>query len=155
MGSLMFQKIVISFVIFTVLIAGCTTGPAPSKSTLQLSSSPSGAEVYLDNQFHGTTPGTITDVGLGNHTLEYRHPGYLSWRSTITVTSGSSSYFAALIPTGTQPYPVGSVTTLPLSSAPGVTVQVEKGLMIIGNSQAVLRNRFSKRERLSHAVWPG
>jgi hypothetical protein len=68
----MFQKMVISLVIFTVLIAGCTSGPAPVKGTLQFSSSPSGAQVYLDNQLTGITPSTLTGVEPGNHALEYR-----------------------------------------------------------------------------------
>jgi hypothetical protein len=132
----MFQKIVISLVIFTVLIAGCTTTQAPAKGTLQFSSSPSGAQIYLDNQYKGTTPSTMTGVDLGAHTLEFRYSGYQNWHSSITVPAGSSTYYAALTPTGGQDVQVtGVVTSQPPSSQSAVTVQAEKNLMIIGNSQ--------------------
>jgi hypothetical protein len=135
-GDSMFQKIVISLVIFTVLIAGCTTTPAPAKGTLQFSSSPSGAQIYLDNQFEGTTPSTMTNVEPGPHTLEFRYSGYQNWHSPITVPSGSSTYYAALTPSSRQSAPAAGVVTteIPSAQAP-VTLQVEKDLMIIGNSQ--------------------
>lgn len=132
----MFQKIVISLVIFTVLIAGCATTPALAKGTLQFSSSPSGAQIYLDNQFEGTTPSTMTGVEPGTHVLEFRYSGFQSWHSSITVPVGSSTYYAALTPTSVQNVPVaGAVTSQVPSSQAAVTVQVEKDLMIIGNSQ--------------------
>jgi uncharacterized protein YceK len=134
METLMFQKIVISLVIFTILMAGCTSVPGPVKSTLQFSSSPSGAQVYLDNQLKGLTPSALTGIDPGNHTLEYRYPGYQNWRSAIAVPPGTSSYFAALTPLSGQSVPPAGEGTLPAQSV--VTVQVEKNLMIIGNSQS-------------------
>jgi uncharacterized protein YceK len=134
----MFQKIVIPLIIFTVLIAGCTSSPAPAKGTLQFSSSPSGAQVYLDNQFEGTTPSTLNGIEPGNHVLEYRSPGYQNWHSPITVTPGSSLYYAALTPNpvNSQVIPTVSTETTPGQAGQSpVTVQVEKDLMIIGNSQ--------------------
>ncbi len=71
----MFQKLVIPLVIFSVIIAGCISGPNTAKGTLNFSSSPSGAQIYLDSQYQGTTPSTLPGVNLGDHTLEYRYPG--------------------------------------------------------------------------------
>ena len=133
--------ILIFIVIFCVLITGCTSTPTVGTGTLQLSSSPSGAQVYLDNQFRGYTPITITNVALGNHILEYRYSGYQSWSTTITVSSGSSQVYAALLPVAATQQPQGvstSVTTAPATTQAQVTVQVNKDPMIIGQS-----NQFS------------
>jgi len=134
-------KICIFIVLFCVLISGCTSTPTVGTGTLQLSSSPSGAQVYLDNQFRGSTPSTITGVVLGNHILEYRYPGYQSWSNTITVSSGTSQYYTALLPLqGTQrPQDISSqATTSPTISQTVVTIRAGKNPMIIGES-----NQFS------------
>ena len=71
----MFRKLVIPMVIFSILIAGCISGPNTAKGTLNFSSSPSGAQIYLDSQYQGTTPSTLPGINPGDHTLEYRYPG--------------------------------------------------------------------------------
>ena len=127
--------ILIFIVIFCVLITGCTSTPTVGTGTLQLSSSPSGAQVYLDNQFRGYTPITITNVALGNHILEYRYSGYQSWSTTVTVSSDSSQIYAALLPiSAVQPTQQAQVTTSPAISQAKVTVKVNKNPMIIGES---------------------
>jgi hypothetical protein len=102
----MFEKIAICILVLGVFLCGCTT-PLPQKTgSVAITSSPSGAEVYLDNEYHGTTPGTINAVPAGNHTVEIRERGYTTWSRNITVTSGSSASFspsltplAATVPT--------------------------------------------------------
>ena len=130
-------KILIFIVIFCVLITGCTSTPNPATGTLQLSSSPSGAQVYLDNQFRGYTPITITNVASGSHILEYRYSGYESWSTTVTVSSGSSQVYVALSPVAGTEQPQGVVTpvaTTPATTQARVTVRVNKNPMIIGES---------------------
>ena len=124
-------KIVLPILITCVLLSGCLSEESFVKGTLQITSSPSGAEVYLDGQFQGSTPSTVADVAPGNHTLEYRYPGYKTWTSVITVPSGTSNFFAALEPlqgSGAQ-----NVTPTPPPSST-VTVRVSNILMIIGES---------------------
>jgi hypothetical protein len=36
---------------FSILLAGCITDQPAESGTLQLTSSPTGAEIYLDNQY--------------------------------------------------------------------------------------------------------
>ena len=131
MNVTMDGKIVISILICWVLLSGCISNQ--EKGTLQLTSSPSGAQVYLDSQYQGSTPSTLTSVEPGNHTLEYRYPGYQSWSTPILVSSGTSHYYAALtrnpdilVPQDKTPL------TIPLPSK--VTVQASKDIMIIGDS---------------------
>ena len=50
------RLLIISALIACVLITGCTSSQIVGKGTLQFSSSPQGAQIYLDNQYQGTTP---------------------------------------------------------------------------------------------------
>jgi hypothetical protein len=124
-------KIVLPILISCILISGCLSGENGGKATLQITSSPSGAEVYLDGQFQGSTPCTIPNVEPGNHTLEYRYAGYKSWTSVITVSSGTSNFFAALESQQDAP---GTQNLTPPPSPPRVTVRAGKSLLIVGES---------------------
>lgn len=116
-----------------MLISGCISSQDSGKGTIQLTSSPSGAEVYLDNQFRGSTPSNISDVEQGNHTLEFRYPGYKSWSTGISVSSGVSHYYAALIPLSDVPVPQEK-TPLTTTSPSKVTVLANKETLILGES---------------------
>jgi hypothetical protein len=133
--------LLISAVIILVLVAGCTsvTPSTTGKTTLQFTTSPSGAEVYLDNQYSGTTPCSLSDVSVGTHTLEYRLTGYSSWKSTITVPAGTSSYYASLTPLASKTattIPSGVATTVqPISvvvQQPTVTITESTDTLVIG-----------------------
>jgi len=123
-------KIVISILVCCVIISGCIA--SQEKGTLQFTSSPSGAQVYLDSQYQGSTPSTITNVEPGNHTLEFRYPGYQSWSTAILVSSGISNYYAAL--TRNPDILVPQNKSLIIPSPPRITVMASKDIMIIGDA---------------------
>ena len=132
----MFQKLVIPILIAILLVSGCTSSQAPAKGTLQFSTAPQGAQIYLDNQYRGTTPSTLGNVDPGSHQLEYRYQGYVTWHGTITVGSGSSTLYAALTPLpGQQGQVPGSEVVITPASPGLVSVQAERDPMIVGNSQ--------------------
>ncbi len=133
MNQKMDWKIVFSILLCFALISGCLSSQESAKGTLRLTSSPSGAEIYLDNQFRGSTPVDISGVEQGNHTLEFRYPGYQSWAAVISVSSGTSNYFAALTP---RPDMQGSGKNTPQTTVPPlkVTVQAVKPTFILGES---------------------
>jgi len=136
--------LVIFALIFCIVISGCTSTQAPGKGTLQFSTSPEGAQIYLDNQYQGTTPSTLSGVATGSHTLEFRYSGYQSWKADITVPTGSSTYYAALTPLAGQT-PVqttqstGGTTTqgqdVIIVPQPTVKIQESQTILIIGSSQ--------------------
>lgn len=129
----MIRKILI-LIFISILMAGCITGQPAEKGTLQLTSSPAGAEIYLDSQFRGSTPSTISGVEPGNHTLEFRSKGYKSWKSVVTVIPGTSNYYASLT---AQPGSEQGTEIIPTGTAavpPDVTVRVSREQMIIGDS---------------------
>ena len=136
MNLVRLPAIIIFLVIFCVLFSGCATAPAPETGILKFESSPSGAEIYFDGEYKGTTPSTISGVAAGSHTLEFRYSGYTTWNSTITVASGTAQFYAALSRESGGVVPDVSVTGTPSGdSFPSkVTVQASKDLMILGDS---------------------
>lgn len=107
------SRYLVLLVITLVLIAGCTT-PVPQDTptdnqttgTIEVSSTPAGAEVYLDNVYKGTTPVTI--IGQpGSHILELRLRDHRSWSKSIQIVGGTKVYQDTVL----APVPV--LTSLP------------------------------------------
>jgi hypothetical protein len=132
MGKNIVLTTVVLILLFCAFISGCTSTQDSLKGTIQLTSSPSGAEIYLDHQFQGSTPSTIPNVVVGNHTLEFRYPGYKSWADVISVPAGTSHFFAALTPNinNQSQQIIVPVTITP----PQVTIQASKNIMTVGDS---------------------
>ena len=132
MGKNIVLITVVLILLCCAFISGCTSTQDSLKGTIQLTSSPSGAEIYLDHQFQGSTPSTIPNVVVGNHTLEFRYPGYKSWADVISVPAGTSHFFAALTPNvnNQSQQIVVPVTITP----PQVTIQASKNIMTVGDS---------------------
>ena len=130
--------LIVLFIIFLcVVLSGCTSDQSSGKGTLNLTSTPSGAEVYVDNQFQGSTPRTITDLNAGMHHVELRLKGYQSWSTDIAVSSGTYQFNALLTPVTQQttaPSGVLSQYTSVPPSQTGVTIQVNRDSMVIGDS---------------------
>jgi hypothetical protein len=128
----MIRRILI-LVFISILLAGCISGGPAEKGTLALASSPSGAEIYLDNTYSGTTPGTITGVEPGSHTLEFRMKGYKSWKSVITVSPGAANYVAAMsAQAGEEPEP--DFSSIATAEPIALTLLVSRDRIIVGDS---------------------
>jgi hypothetical protein len=123
----MLQKIAICILVLGVFLCGCTA-PLPEKTgSITITSSPSGAEVYLDNEYHGTTPGTIRDVAAGNHMVEVRENGYKTWSQNITVISGATESFSPIL------VPLATTTPAPVPTfTPSVTKKVAPEIQVNG-----------------------
>lgn len=120
-------------ILISILLSGCITSEPAEKGTLHLTSSPPGAEIYFDNQYKGTTPSTISEIVPGSYTLEIRSNGYKSWKSFITVPSGTSNYVVILTAqpdSGQGPDMHPAATAAPVT----VTVHVSRDRMIVGDS---------------------
>jgi hypothetical protein len=116
-----------------ILLAGCVTDQPAESGTLQLTSSPTGAEIYLDSQYRGTTPSTISDVVPGSHTIEFRMKGYKSWKSAVTIPSGTSNYIGAL--TAQPGAEQGTDISPTATAAPAtLTVRTSRDQIIVGDS---------------------
>ena len=58
--------------------------------SIYVTSSPSGASVYLDGSYKGTTPKTITGVSAGSHTIKLSKSGYKDYTRTTSVIAGET-----------------------------------------------------------------
>ena len=66
--------------------------PAPQASpgvgTIIISSTPDGAEVFVDEKFHGNTPATLR-LPTGSHEIVLKFPGRADWKRTLEVLKSS------------------------------------------------------------------
>ena len=83
--------------------------PNPTTGSISVTSSPSGAEVYLNNAFRGLTPITMDSLSPGSYTVLLKLSGYSDWSSTAQVVAGQTAQLTAtLTPTPTPtPTPTG------------------------------------------------
>ncbi len=66
----------------------------PTKGTVNVSSSPTGADVVVDGEFVGNCPAGLK-LTPGKHTITVRMAGYKDWLREITVQSGSEVQLTA------------------------------------------------------------
>lgn len=82
----------------------------PGTGTLQISSTPSGAAVYVDNAYMGVTPVTLSSISAGSHVVSLQLTGYANWGVTAQVAAGQTTPIAATltpvaVPTTKAPLP--------------------------------------------------
>jgi hypothetical protein len=58
--------------------------------SIDVSSSPSGASIYVDAEYQGTTPDTVEGLDIGSHKLLLKKSGYDDWAKVVKVTSGNT-----------------------------------------------------------------
>jgi len=58
-------------------------------STVNVRSTPEGAEIVVDGKYVGSTPSTIR-LDAGDHTISIEKSGFKSWQRTVTMSSGGS-----------------------------------------------------------------
>jgi hypothetical protein len=103
--------------------------PTTSLGTLAISSSPSAAEVYVDNVFRGYTPLTLTDISPGSHAITLSLAGYQNWLGTVQVSAGQTTTVQGTL--------VPNPTTVPTTTkAPGFGIFA--GMAALGLLGAVL-----------------
>ena len=79
-----------------------TTIPTQITQTpISVSSTPSGASVYLDGYYKGKTPISIPSVYYGTHSLKLIYPGYQDVSYSVVVSDSSHSYQYTLNPIAT------------------------------------------------------
>jgi hypothetical protein len=92
--------------------------PVPDTTgQLIVSSTPSGAGIYLDNKYSGVTPIVLANIPAGSHTVVLRQAGYAEWTSAVTVTGGSYTEISVtLVPSTTPTKPVPQPTQAGLTA---------------------------------------
>lgn len=99
-----------------VQVSMTPSGSAPGKAsgTVEIASSPAGADVFIDNIFRGYSPVTLKEIDAGQHTLTLKYSGYQDYVSTISVSAGQSVPVAVtMTPAPTQTPESGLTLLLP------------------------------------------
>lgn len=93
----------------------------PTTGNISVTSSPSGATVFVDDVSKGTASPILTMSGItpGSHTVECTLSGYEDYKTTITVTVGTTA--SATCPLSLTGAIVVSVSSVPVSIKPGQT----------------------------------
>src|SRR5712664_4259856 len=61
-----------------------------SVGTVSISSDPDGAEIFVDEKFHGNTPAMLK-LTTGPHVIVLKFPGHADWRRTLEVLQSSKT----------------------------------------------------------------
>jgi hypothetical protein len=71
-------------------------GLDPALSTVDIKSTPDGAEITVDDKFMGSTPSSLRLV-VGDHKIKLGKPGFKTWERTMTVGTGATATVNAML----------------------------------------------------------
>jgi hypothetical protein len=128
-------------------MASVVPGPTPNTNgQITVRSSPSGANIYVDNAYMGLTPLTLVNIPAGDHTIILKMNGYQNWQSSVKVPSGVSTDVSGTLASIPTAVPTNSVTQLaPLpTQAPVGLVSIFGALGICGACSLLFR--INKKE---------
>jgi hypothetical protein len=87
-----------------VIMVPVTPGPTPDTTgEILVRSSPSGANIYLDNAYRGITPLTLVDIPQGSHAIVLKMNGYQNWQSSVNVQGGIVTDLSGTLSPSPQP----------------------------------------------------
>jgi hypothetical protein len=86
--------------------------------SISVSSSPTGASIYVDNEYIGLTPGTEGNLVEGAHKVAVKKTGYIDWSDIVLVSEGDETdvnvNLVAVTTIPTTPLPTPVPTTEPM-----------------------------------------
>jgi hypothetical protein len=110
---------VISFFVGVALIyISITLPPTPETGSISVSSIPSGASIYLDGNYRGTTPKTIEKVEPGSYVITLKLSGYQDWFQTISIEAGEKTPITQTLTLTTIPEHTQTMTPIPYTPFP-------------------------------------
>ena len=83
-----------------------------SLGSIIVSSNPSGANVYLDGNFKGVTPITLTDMSIVSHTVKLTKSDYDDITKTVSVSAGETTHVNEALKKITTPTPTTPTPTV-------------------------------------------
>ncbi|MCU0632614.1 MAG: PEGA domain-containing protein [Methanolinea sp.] len=99
---------------------------AQTAASVEITSTPGGADVFVNNVYMGITPLSFNDVQAGTYTVDIRMAGYTPFTSTGQVIPGQSVHVIAALspvptPTPTTKAPVGAFLVVMALAMVGIT----------------------------------
>lgn len=89
------------------LIGAPTPPPTPAYGSITISSSPAGANIYIDNVYKGLTPAIFSGLPNGNHSVLLKMDGYTDFEKSVFILGDDHSLETILLektktPSGTS-----------------------------------------------------
>lgn len=119
-------------------------GPTPNTNgQITVRSSPSGANIYLDNAYMGLTPLTLVNIPQGSHAIILKINGYRNWQSLVNVPAGSSTDVSGILASNPTPIPTAYPTQLaPLPTKSSLSILgIISAMGICGAATILYRKR--------------
>ncbi len=112
----------------------------PVAGSISASSSPSGADVYIEGVLKGVSPVVVPNVAVGNRLVKFVKAGYDDYSTTVNVVSGGTvTVNAVLVPVA------GSISASSTPSGAEVYIDgVLKGISPVTISNVVVGSRLVK-----------
>ena len=109
------------------MIGEPTPTPTPSYGSITITSSPSGANIYIDNVYKGLTPAVFGSIPNGNHVVLLKQEGYRDFTKSVTVVADSLTMHASLSEEITTPRTPHSTeqTPAPGTGNPATTPRIQ------------------------------
>jgi hypothetical protein len=104
-------------------------------SNLTISSTPVGADIYVDQNFVGNTPSTV-NAPSGKHSITVRKAGFQDWVREMTLSGGTITLTAELLP--------GSTVPVAAPQGQAQSVQIVPGDPEVSVAEAARRNKAAK-----------
>ncbi|MDD1653805.1 MAG: PEGA domain-containing protein [Methanomicrobiales archaeon] len=90
--------------------------------SVSIISEPASASIFLDGDYQGRTPLTLTKVSPGTHTIELDAASYYDWKTTVVVAEGSDQTVRAIL----SAIPSSTTGWIQVASIPaGATIRMD------------------------------
>jgi len=90
---------------------------------ISISTSPAGANIYLDNRYMGITPLTVQDLTPGTYAVLLQLQGFEAWTGDVSVSAGATvTVNTTLNPTTATATTPAEATATPLAALGGTAI---------------------------------
>ncbi|MEN6443540.1 MAG: PEGA domain-containing protein [Methanoregula sp.] len=86
--------------------------PVVDGGSISVTSTPAGADLYLDLAARGKTPMTLDNITPGSHTVQIKAPGYLVYSVDVTVKPGETTSVSPELIQGASGMPLSPVIAI-------------------------------------------
>ena len=131
MNTVYIQPNVVTSINAALTPVGPSPTPVPASGSIQVATTPDGAEIFVDNLFKGYSPATLTGIAAGQHTVLLKYTGYIDSTQSVIVGSGQTTPLTVTM----QPAPA------PTPASPLSPVAILGGLALAVVAGAALRRR--------------
>ena len=104
------------------------SAPVPIVGSLNITTAPAGAMVYIDGQSVGTTPFACSDILIGQHTIRVTKSGYKEYYQTITITQNATTRINTSLDVAPK-YEIGDLVTI--NGVQGVVFQTSPVVKLV------------------------